>query len=83
MRGQLPPSQNTLFYDFCLEQYVPQDHLLRKIDPFLDLSDLRDHLASYYNRTCRPSIDPELMNRMRVVGYRYGRCARMTANHPI
>jgi len=30
MVGQLPPAQNGLFYDFCLEQYVPQDHLLRQ-----------------------------------------------------
>ena len=72
MMGQLPPSQNTLFYDFCLEQYVPQDHLLRQIDPFLDLSHLRDHLASYYSHTGRPSVDPELMIRMLIVGYCYG-----------
>ena len=45
MMGQLPPSQNTLFYDFSLEKFVLQDHLLRQIDPLLDLSDLRDHLA--------------------------------------
>ena len=72
MMGQLPPSQNTLFYDFCLENYVPQDHLLRQIDPLLDLSDLRDHLASYYSHTGRPSVDPELMIRMLIVGYCYG-----------
>ncbi len=72
MMGQLPPSQNGLFYDFCLEKFVPQDHLLRHIDPFLDLSDLRDHLASYYSHTGRPSIDPELMIRMLIVGYCYG-----------
>ena len=71
MMGQLPPSLNTLFYDFCLEQYVPQDHLLRQIDPFLDLSHLRDHLASYYSHTGRPSVDPELMIRMLIVGYCY------------
>jgi transposase len=72
MMGQLPSSQNGLFYDFCLEQYVPQDHLLRQIDPFLDLSGLRDHLASYYSHTGRPSVDPELMIRMLIVGYCYG-----------
>ena len=33
MMGQLPPDQNALFYDFCLENYVPQDHLLRQLDP--------------------------------------------------
>ena len=58
MMGQLPPSQNTLFYDFSLEQFVPQNHLLRQIDSLLDLRELRDHLASYYSHTGRPSIDP-------------------------
>jgi transposase len=72
MMGQLPPDQNALFYDFCLENYVPQDHLLRQIDPFLDLGDLRDHLAPYYSHTGRPSVDPELMIRMLIVGYCYG-----------
>ena len=70
--GQLPPDQNALFYDFCLGNYVPQDHLLRQIDPFLDLGDLRDHLAPYYSHTGRPSVDPELMIRMLIVGYCYG-----------
>jgi len=70
--GQLPPSQNALFYEFSLEKFVPQDHLLRQIDPLLDLSDLRDHLASYYSHTGRPSVDPELMIRMLIVGYCYG-----------
>ncbi len=72
MMGQLPPDQNALFYDFCLENYVPQDHLLRQIDPFLDLTDLRDYLASYYSPTGRPSVDPEVMIRMLIVGYCYG-----------
>jgi transposase len=51
---------------------VPQDHLLRKIDRFLDLSDLRQHLAPYYSHTGRPSIDPELMIRMLLIGYCLG-----------
>jgi len=72
MMGQLAPDQNALFYDFCPEAYVPQGHLLRQIDPFLDLSDLREHLASYYSHTSRPSVDPELMIRMLIVGYCYG-----------
>lgn len=70
--GQLPADQNALFYEFCLETYVPPDHLLRKIDPFLDLSDLRLHLAPYYSHTGRPSVDPEVMIRMLIVGYCYG-----------
>jgi transposase len=72
MMGQLPLDQNALFYDICLENYVPQDHLLRQIDPFLDLSDLREHLATYYSHTGRPSVDPEVLIRMLIVGYCYG-----------
>jgi transposase len=58
-----------LFYDFCLEDHVPADHLLRQIDRFLDLGDIRTKLAPYYCSIGRPSIDPELMIRMLVVGY--------------
>jgi transposase len=72
MMGELPPDQNALFYEFCLENYVPQDHLLRKIDPLLDLSELRESLSPYYSNTGRPSIDPEVMLRMLIVGYCYG-----------
>ena len=72
MMGELPPDQNALFYEFCLEKYVPQDHLLRKIDPLLDLSELRESLSPYYSHTGRPSIDPEVMLRMLIVGYCYG-----------
>jgi len=72
MMGQLPPDQNALFYDFCLEKYVPPEHLLRKMDHVLDLSNLREHLRDYYSTTGRPSVDPELMIRMLIVGYCYG-----------
>lgn len=72
MMGELPASQNALFYDFCLEDYVPQDHLLRQIDQFLDFSELRTYLSSYYSHTGRPSVDPELMIRMLIIGYCYG-----------
>ena len=72
MMGQLPPDQNALFYDFCLEKHVPSDHLLRRIDILLDLSSLREHLADFYSTTGPPSIDPELMVRMLLVGYCYG-----------
>jgi transposase len=75
MMGELPPDQNALFYEFCLENYVPQDHLLRKIDPLLDLSELRESLSPYYSHTGRPSIDPEVMLRMLIVGYCYGICS--------
>jgi len=51
---------------------VPQDHLLRSIDRFVDLGAIRDHLRPYYSETGRPSIDPELMVRMLIVGYCMG-----------
>ena len=72
MMGQLPVDQNALFYEFCLENYVPHEHLLRQIDPLLDLSDLRGHLSQFYSHTGRPSIDPEVMIRMLIMGYCYG-----------
>jgi transposase len=72
MMGQQAPDQNDLFYDFCIERHIPPDHLLRQVDQVLDLSDLRQHLSSFYSTTGRPSIDPELMIRMLIVGYCYG-----------
>ena len=61
--------QEALFYGFSLERHVPDHHLLRKIDRFVDLSELRAHLGPYYSDVGRPSIDPELMLRMLIVGY--------------
>ena len=61
-----------LFYDFCLDDHVPTDHLLRRIDPFLDLSGVRASLKPYYSHLGRPSIDPELLIRMLIVGYCFG-----------
>ena len=72
MMGQQASGQDRLFYSFNLEEHIPQDHLLRGIDRFLDLRDLREHLVDYYSHTGRPSIDPELMIRMLVVGYCFG-----------
>jgi len=72
MMGQLPATQNALFYEFCLEKHIPSDHLLRQIDTFLDLSNLRHHLKPFYSLTGRPSVDPELMVRMLIVGYCFG-----------
>jgi hypothetical protein len=51
-----------------LESHVPDDHLLRKIDRFVDLNELRAHLGPYYSETGRPSIDPDLMMRTLIVG---------------
>lgn len=61
-----------MFYDFCLERHIPPDHLLRHIDQFLDFDSIRQHLEPFYSSTGRPSIDPELMIRMLLVGYCYG-----------
>jgi transposase len=72
MMGQQGGNQERLFYSFRLEDHVPADHLLRGIDHFLDLSELRQHLADHYSNTGRPSIDPELMIRMLVIGYCFG-----------
>jgi transposase len=67
MGTQAIPDQ--LFYDFCIEDHVPQDHLLRQIDRFLDLDDIRIELKPYYSVIGRPSIDPDLLIRMLIVGY--------------
>lgn len=72
MMGQQGDDQASLFYEFCLEDRVPPDHLLRKIDRFLDLGSLRRGLARFYSPIGRPSIDPELMMRMLIVGYCFG-----------
>jgi len=72
MMGQHGGNQDRLFYSFNLDAHVPADHLLRAIDRFLDLTELRQHLAPFYSHTGRPSIDPELMVRMLLVGYCFG-----------
>jgi len=72
MMGSNDKPQDEFFYSFNLEEVVPPDHLLRSIDRFLDLSDLREHLAPFYSHTGRPSIDPELMIRMLIIGYCLG-----------
>ena len=72
MMGQRGGSQDRLFYSFNLDDHVPRSHLLRGIDRFFDLSELRHHLAPFYSHTGRPSIDPELMIRMLIVGYCFG-----------
>jgi transposase len=72
MMGRLDDRQQPLFYDFCLEDHVPEDHLLRRIAKILDLSEVRRKLAPYYSGIGRPSLDPELMIRMLLVGYLYG-----------
>ena len=69
MMGRLKSDQGQLFYEFRLGDAVPEDHMVRKIDTALDLSWLRSELAPHYSSMGRPSVDPELMIRMLVVGY--------------
>ncbi len=70
MGCQTAPAQ--LFYDFCLDDHVPADHLLRGIDRHLDLDGVRARLKPFYSGTGRPSVDPELMMRMLIIGYCMG-----------
>src|SRR5471030_3470411 len=72
MMGERTVMQEALFYGFSLEQHVPVDHMLRSIDRFVNLSDTRNHLEPFYSSTGRPSVDPELMIRMLIVGYCFG-----------
>jgi transposase len=64
MMGPRQEAQPALFYEFPLEDHVPQNHLLRSIGRFVDLSGIRNCLAGFYSHTGRPSIDPELLIRM-------------------
>lgn len=72
MMGWNSEFQSALFYEFCLDDHMPTDHLLRSIDQFVDLADVREELKPFYSHTGRPSIDPVLMIRMLLVGYIMG-----------
>jgi transposase len=72
MMGPRQVEQSELFYDFSLDGHVPDDHLVRSIDRFVDLSEVRRELAPFYSSMGRPSVDPELMIRMLIVGYCFG-----------
>lgn len=65
-------AQGALFYAFRLDDHVPADHLLRRVDRVIDFGFVRAKLAASYSYTGRPSIDPELMLRMLLVGYLFG-----------
>src|SRR4051812_37723275 len=69
MMGLSRQGQEQLFYSFNLEAVVPDDHLVRGLAGVLDLSWVRSELAPHYSHTGRPSIDPELMIRMLILGY--------------
>jgi transposase len=72
MMGPRQVEQGALFYNFSIDAHVPANHLLRSIDRFVDLSELRRDLALFYSTLGRPSIDPELIIRMLIVGYCFG-----------
>jgi transposase len=72
MMGHRQVEQAALFYEFSLERHIPRDHLLRSIDRFVELGALRRELAPFYSAIGRPSVDPELMIRMLIVGYCFG-----------
>src|SRR5437016_2822736 len=74
MMGRQDRDQRQLFYEFSLDEMVPTDHLLRRINVFATavLADLHEQLKAFYSDIGRPSVDPELMIRMLLVGYCYG-----------
>ena len=74
MMGRQTGDQSQLFYLFNLERRIPAGHLLRRINPVVTriLGELREKLAPFYSDIGRPSIDPDLMIRMLIVGYCYG-----------
>ena len=74
MMGRRKRDQGKLFYEFRLEDRIPETHLLRRMNVFVAavLKDLHKELAPFYADTGRPSVDPELMIRMLIVGYCYG-----------
>ena len=72
--GRQTGDQSQLFYLFNLERRIPERHLLRRLNPIVGriLAEFREKLAPFYSEIGRPSIDPELMIRMLIVGYCYG-----------
>jgi transposase len=74
MMGRQDRDQGQLFYEFKLDEVIPKNHLLRRINVFVTtaLFDLHEQLKPFYSEIGRPSVDPELMIRMLIVGYCYG-----------
>ncbi|EEX11953.1 transposase IS4 family protein [Citreicella sp. SE45] len=72
MMGPRQEAQPALFYEFSLEDHVPQSHLLRSIKRFVDLSGIRSWLAGICSHGGRPSVDPGPLIRMLLVGYCFG-----------
>src|SRR5881394_1606517 len=72
MMGRLERDQEQLFYSFCLEEVVPDDHQVRAIAAAFDLSWVYGELSPHYPALGRPSVDPVLMIRMLILGYAFG-----------
>ena len=72
MMGLRQVEQAALFYEFSLERHIPTDHVLRSIDRFVELGELRRELAPFYSAIGRPSVEPELIIRMLIIGYCIG-----------
>ena len=74
MTGRQDRDQRQLFYEFSLDEMIPANHLLRRINVFAIavLADLHEQLKAFYSDIGRPSSIPELMIRMLLVGYCYG-----------
>jgi transposase len=72
MMGRQNNDQGHLFYEFRLDEAIPDDHLVREIDAVLDLSWVHAELAPHYPTLGRPSVDPVLMIRMLIIGYVFG-----------
>jgi transposase len=62
----------SLFYYFRLEDQVAENHLLRLVDKHIDFGFVRERLKNSYSESGRPSIDPELLLRILLIGYLYG-----------
>jgi len=69
--GQQTRSES-LFYYFRIEEHIPEDHLLRLVDRHVDFAFVRETLKASYSHPGRPSIDPEVLSRILLIGYLYG-----------
>jgi transposase len=78
MMGQQPRTDSLLYY-FRLEDQIPDDHLLKRLDRFIDFGFVRERLRDTYSAIGRPSIDLEVLLRLLLVGYPYGITARTAA----
>jgi len=61
-----------MFYYVRMEEMIPENHLLRLVDKHIDLGFIREKVKHLYSHTGRPSVDPEVLLRMILIGYLYG-----------